>query len=449
MWQLYGSPTTMTTQTPDCFFHFQMRAGTIQGEQFAAFGYSLVQKVLMDFVKEQCVRYDPSFRLEVESYLLDDSLHVAVLERYSPEKGLHSNNSKQKITVNLPDAIAVLDGKLTDWACGFRWRTDGCFDCIGVPVGDKTYVDAFMAKKVAEWVKLIDQVAVLDARPIRYKILRDFASACRATYTSRNLFVDQSTDWAAAFDTRIRFAMESVAGWNLSNDQLAQAQLSRPCAGSGVRNIAVGLCAANLARLSSTRNCLQPLVSEAVLAATQPFIDGHTNSALKRFNAAVLPERRIKLEVVQRNNLSQRGLMHLLDERVWHRLHAAASPRRRAQLLSMRCPWALSWLDVLPNKELGESFTNVQWSLLWCRMLGEPILLHDAVCDECGEPATCTATAALCASTAAAGSPGTTASRLSSAGYCGRPGRSLTPSTCTCSAATASSGPRTSWCAAG
>lgn len=54
-----------------------MSAGTIQGEVFAAFTFSITQKFLIEEVHAAYVAADPSFALDVEAYCVDDSLLVA------------------------------------------------------------------------------------------------------------------------------------------------------------------------------------------------------------------------------------------------------------------------------------------------------------------------------------------------------------------------------------
>ena len=128
---------------------------------------------------------------------------------------------------------------LAAFPSGFQLNTSGQFSILGAPIGPASFCESFTSTKRIETAKpLLHQIAELPDPQTGLLLLRDCASWCKFSFSTRVTPPASITQASANFDNEIRHCLESMCTGPLSPDAWLQASLSTSSGGLGLRHSA-------------------------------------------------------------------------------------------------------------------------------------------------------------------------------------------------------------------
>ena len=343
-------------------------SGAQQGDPLASLFFALVLQPLIEKIKEEC----PDLLLLV--FFLDDGTIVGrredlqkvfdLLSTEGPSWGLHLNPAKSSVWCgsNLPPDIDAVD----PLARGVPGAAVAGFHLLGAPVGNISFSRDAVEDRILKIAEIFDLLPEIGDAQTEFALLRSCFSLPKLTYCLRTCDPSHLLPTYKHFDSLQFATFSKLFGRQLETDARIQAFLPVKNGGVGLRSAEQHSSAAFIASNIQSRNVIDQILSPNVTrrslhnAFTQLQI--HTGNATLTSEGLLPPES------------NQHSLSREIDSHYAQNLHARASPRDSARLLSLSLPHAGDWLNAVPSPSLNLKLDTRSFSVAMGYRLGLPLL---------------------------------------------------------------------------
>ena len=309
------------------------REGTTQGDPLSMPFYALALLPLLSHLKKE----HPAVR---QAWLADDSAAAGRLEELRKwwdtlctigrKYGYHTNSMKTYLLVKkdlLDDAERAFGGT------GVQFTSSG-FGYLGSAVGELNFVEDFFRKKVQDWTKESEKLAVF-AKTEPHAAFAALSHGLRGRYTYLLRTLPAPETLLQSLDSQLvdKLLPALTGRVNFSADELALLRLPARLGVMGLPNFS----AVASTELSASKNMTRSQVQEILLQNVQhetPSVRSVHQEAVKERNSAKLFRR--KQEVAR-----QKSLLEAWDG------------KRRRQIEILAEKGSSSWLTALPLEEHG------------------------------------------------------------------------------------------------
>ena len=259
---------------------------------------------------------------------------------------------------------------LAAFPSGFQLNTSGQFSILGAPIGPASFCESFTSTKRIETAKpLLHQIAELPDPQTGLLLLRDCASWCKFSFSTRVTPPASITQASANFDNEIRHCLESMCTGPLSPDAWLQASLSTSSGGLGLRH--------------SARHGRALFHTHLLCNALDPHYQSNHSDAFQSATQDVLSADRLPTPLPP--TLRQQQLSQALDKATVEHLACPAPGREafRAHLKLLQQPGAEAWLHAPPSEALGLHVASSLFIVMVQMRLRLPVGDQDMPCPLC------------------------------------------------------------------
>ena len=322
-------------------------SGAQQGDPLATLFFSLVLQPLILRIKEEC----PNLLLLV--FFLDDGTIVGrrtdlqrvfdLLSTEGPALGLHLNPGKSSIWCG-SDPPSHIDG-MDPLLRGVPPAAAAGFHLLGAPIGDIPFSRDAVEDRIGKIAEIFDRLHEINDAQTEFALLRSCFSLPKLTYCLRTCDPAHLLPSYTKFDSLQISTFSQLFGRPLDSEAKAQAFLPVKNGGVGLRSAVQHSSAAFITSNLESRHVVSKVLSPHVTLRSLH----NAFSLLQKYtgNASFTSE-----ELLPPNS-TQHSLSSEINSFSWKNLHAKASPRNSARLLSLSLPHSGDWIDAIPSPSLG------------------------------------------------------------------------------------------------
>ena len=254
---------------------------------------------------------------------------------------------------------------------------------LGAPIGDQSFVEAFLKKKVEKVAEITGLLPHLQDPHTEFSLLRSCLSLPKLMFTLRTVATTPHHQASLSkFDQLTREALTRILGTPIPDLQWDQAKLPVALGGLGLRGALDHAAAAYSTSFLSS----QPLVREMLAAADDEPAATLPLSLLNSLTTSLQKEEIISQEYV--SVLTQKQLSAEIDLVNHGRLSIAveaAGEREVARLKSLGLPHAGAWLNCPPMPALGLHLRGQEFVVAVKCRIGLPIFNSAGKCPACNK----------------------------------------------------------------
>ena len=369
----YGGPSRL-------LFHgeaFTSEAGVQQGDPLGPLFFALALQPALRAVGLRTQSGPELLFAYLDDVCLAGSWHevASALQRLhgtARQAGLRLNPHKCILTTCAGPEHSV---DLAAFPSGFQLNTSGQFSILGAPIGSASFCESFTSTKRIETAKpLLHQIAELPDPQTGLLLLRDCASWCKFSFSTRVTPPASITQASANFDNEIRHCLESMCTGPLSPDAWLQASLSTSSGGLGLRHSA---------RHGPAAYAISLFHTQLLCNALDPQYPSNHSEAFQSATQDVLPADRLPTPLPP--TLRQQQLSQALDRATVEHLARPAPGREafRAHLKLLQQPGAGAWLHAPPSEALGLHVASSLFIVMVQMRLRLPVGDQDMPCPLC------------------------------------------------------------------
>ena len=369
----YGGPSRL-------LFHgeaFTSEAGVQQGDPLGPLFFALALQPALRAVGLRIPSGPELLFAYLDDVCLAGSWHEVAsalqrLHRTARQVGLRLNPHKCILTTCAGSEHSV---DLAAFPSGFQLNTSGQFSILGAPIGPASFCESFTSTKRIETAKpLLHQIAELPDPQTGLLLLRDCASWCKFSFSTRVTPPASITQASANFDNEIRHCLESMCTGPLSPDAWLQASLSTSSGGLGLRHSA---------RHGPAAYAISLFHTQLLCNALDPHYQSNHSDAFQSATQDVLPADRLPTPLPP--TLRQQQLSQALDKATVEHLARPAPGREafRAHLKLLQQPGAGAWLHAPPSEALGPHVASSLFIVMVQMRLRLPVGDQDMPCPLC------------------------------------------------------------------
>ena len=357
----YGEAAILRCE--DISLPFQSRVGVQQGDSLGPFLFALALNTVTKRLKS-LLSAGKAF------WYLDDGIVVGskddvvtawfFLKEEGEKIGLVLNESKCELFAKkLEDLNGIPGGMKRCVGCGF--------DILGSPVGEESFCDEYVAKRVEKIKFGIRRLELIDDPQIEATLIRSCLGMPKFGFALRSAPFCQIRSAVAAFDEVIDEALRNRLGLDVGMDQMEQARLPVGKGGLGfVRGEDVA-CSAFVASSFDSFPIMEGLLGESLNLENVPGLRETYEMLRKKCDAEALP---VQVEDAWKSDLKktgQKGLTaRVMEKRAKDWLGRASSKRelvrRKAVMRKDSQLGAVgNWMNMVPAKWAGSKLAPVEF----------------------------------------------------------------------------------------
>jgi hypothetical protein len=318
-----------------------------------------------------------------QAWYLDDGVLVGahadllralqVIQDHGPDLGLHLNLPKCEVwwPSCTPDHWRLYPAAISK-------SLEPGIDLLGAPLGHSTYAERYVGKRVTKIKGMLDKVADINDSHIELTLIRACLGFPKFAFALRTCAPVKISGAISSFDASIQQALGNILEDRCVSEQVhLQTSLPVSKGGLGIQSAAMVAAPAFLASVSSSLSIQRTLVDDATVVPGPEFtrcledlnrvledtkdsfagLESRITGQVEEVGGAqeddqpeVLP---VTLAVLEAQARAQNYLSTMVNKRAFAKLFHELAPVGQARLLSLRQPYAGTWLLIPPIKAVG------------------------------------------------------------------------------------------------
>ena len=256
---------------------------------------------------------------------------------------------------------------------------DSGFDLLGAPIGDKTFCESYVRKRIQKIEGALKKLDLIDDPQVERLLLRSCLGLPRFLFALRSAPPEDIAESIKEFDQLVTSVLNERLGVALTKDEEIQARMPEGLGGLGVESAGVIAESAYLGNVLATRHLVGRLLGEETL-------DLQSVRGVREAFESWKSKTGVALEHVEdmsrlKEMETREGALHpqrVLSGFVYRKmgedlLAKAPNPREELRLRAVMREGAGAWWSVIPVRQLGLKFDRDEFLALVKWWLGLPV----------------------------------------------------------------------------
>ena len=244
------------------------------------------------------------------------------------------------------------------------------------PIGDATYCQAEVLKRVNKSIEILEAIAGLPDQHCALYLLK--FQMGRMDYVIRTTPAASCGQALDKFDAAVRQAYETIIGHSVTKSEWEHACLRSRTGGVGMRSVCKSADAAYYSSRAATwERC------EAVYASYAGLMDDPVRVAETSLNAVLGERHQVPALPCTDSVPSQQHIAHSASLALAERLREEAAPFDRARMSAYSAPMVGRWLAAAPSRTFDMHMSGAEVSITSCMHLGVDVLKGGQPCRFC------------------------------------------------------------------